>query len=77
MTLEIADDIVRKTRLSEREMRIEFAVYLFQKYHLSFGQARRLAGLDVISFQKLLAENKISLHYDVEDFELDMKKSLE
>ncbi|MBX2929755.1 MAG: UPF0175 family protein [Saprospiraceae bacterium] len=69
MTLETADDIVRKTRLSEREMRIEFAVSLFQKYHLSFGQARRLAGLDVISFQKLLAENKISLHYDVEDFD--------
>jgi len=76
MTLEISDDIIKKTRLSEKDLRVEFALYLFQKYHLSFGQARRMAGLDVISFQKLLAQNKISLHYDVEDFGLDLKKAL-
>jgi len=57
-------------------LQIEFALYLFQKYHLSFGQARRLSGLDVIGFQKLLAQNEISLHYEVEDFELDLKKPL-
>lgn len=76
MTIEVSEDILRKTRLSEEEMRIEFALYLFQKYHLTFGQARRLAGLDVISFQKLLAQNKIQLHYDVEDFEIDMQKAI-
>jgi len=30
----------------------------------------------VIGFQKLLAQNEISLHYEVEDFELDLKKPL-
>ena len=49
---------------------------LFQKYTLSFGQARRLSGLDVVAFQQALAANQIPLHYDVEDFERDLQKPL-
>lgn len=76
MTLEISDSILRQIQLDEKDLRIEIAMLLFQKYQLSFGQARRLSGLDVIAFQQILATNEIPLHYDIEDFERDMHKSL-
>ena len=76
MTLEISDDILRQAQLTESTLRAELALLLFQKYKLSFGQARRLSGLNVIAFQKLLAKNQISLHYDVEDFNQDIQKQI-
>ncbi len=76
MKLEISDDILMQVDLDESTLRTEIAMLLFQKYKLSFGQARRLSGLDVVSFQQTLAANKIPLHYDVEDFERDLLKSL-
>ena len=75
MKLEISDDILTQVQLDETALRTEIAMLLFQKYKLSFGQARRLSGLDVVSFQKALAANKIPLHYDVEDFERDLQKT--
>lgn len=62
--------------MSETALRTELAMLLFQKYELSFGQARRLSGLDVVAFQQALAANQIPLHYDVEDFEQDLQKPL-
>jgi predicted HTH domain antitoxin len=76
MILEISDHILQQVKLSEKTLRIEIAMLLFQKYHLSFGQARKLSGLNVIDFQKTLAANQIPLHYDVEDFDKDLKKPL-
>ena len=76
MILEISDRILKEAQLNEKTFRIEIALLLFQKYQLSFGQARKLAGLNVIDFQKILAANKIPLHYDLEDFDKDLQKSL-
>ena len=76
MTLTISDDIIRQTNLSEAELRLELALRLFSTGRLSFGQARRIAGVDVIAFQQVLAHNRIPLHYDVADFESDLKKAL-
>jgi predicted HTH domain antitoxin len=76
MTLTFSDDLIRQTKLTESELRRELALRLFETERLSFGQARRLAGVDVITFQQLLARNRIPLHYDVADFEQDLKKPL-
>lgn len=76
MTLSISDNILQQINLSETALRTELAMLLFQKYELSFGQARRLSGLDVVAFQQALAANQIPLHYDVEDFEQDLQKPL-
>ncbi len=76
MTLSFSDELIRQANLTEAELRMELALRLFQTQRLSFGQARRVAGVDVITFQKALAENRIPLHYDVDDFEADLKKSL-
>jgi predicted HTH domain antitoxin len=73
MSVVISDEILRASRLSETELKMEIAIMLFQKEKLSLGQASRLAGLDQLEFQHLLASRGISVHYDVADFEEDLK----
>ncbi len=73
MSVVISDEILTASRLSATELKIEIAVMLFQKEKLSLGQASRLAGLSYLEFQQLLASRNISVHYDVADFEEDLK----
>jgi predicted HTH domain antitoxin len=73
MSVLIPDEILRASRLSERELKAEIAVMLFQKEKLTLGQASRLAAMDYLEFQHLLASRQIPIHYDVADFEQDLK----
>lgn len=59
--------------MSPAEFRLEMAVYLYQSERLSIGQARRLADLDLVSFQKELAKRNIYLHYDMDDLKADIQ----
>ena len=59
--------------MTEAEMRQEIAVMLFQKEKLTLAQASRFAGMHRVAFQHLLASRQIPVHYDVEDFEQDIK----
>lgn len=72
MSVTIPDEILQTARMSEEELRQELAVLLFQKERLTVGQASRLAGMDRLRFQHLLASRGIPMHYDVEDFEQDL-----
>ena len=72
MVLTIPDDILTMSKLTEKDIRIQFALMLFGKNLVSFGQARKLSGLDVISFQQTLGKHNIPMHYDKEDFEQDL-----
>lgn len=76
MILTISDDLIRQANLSEAELRMELALRLFETERLSFGQARSLAGVDVITFQQRLAHHRIPLHYGVAEFEDDLRKPL-
>ena len=44
---------------------------------LSFGQVRRLAELSVVDFLDALKERKITLHYDLADYEDDLNTMAE
>lgn len=69
----IPDDILQATRMSEEELKREIAVLLFQKEKLTLGQASHLAGINRLQFQHLLASRQIPVHYDVAEFEEDLK----
>ncbi len=69
----IPDDILQATRMSEEELKRELAVLLFQKEKLTLGQASRLASMNLLQFQHLLASRQIPVHYDVAEFEEDLK----
>ena len=69
----IPDDILQATRMSAEELKRELAILLFQKEKLTLGQAGRLAGMNPLQFQHLLASRQIPVHYDVAEFEEDLK----
>lgn len=69
----LPDDILHATRMTEEELRREIAVLLFQREKLTLSRASRLAGMSRIEFQHLLASRQIPIHYDVSDFEEDLK----
>ena len=72
MSVTIPDEILQTARMTEEELCQEVAVLLFQKERLTAGQASRLAGMDRLRFQHLLASRGIPLHYDLEEFEQDL-----
>ncbi len=73
MSLVISDEIVRATHVSETELTQEIAVMLFQREKLTLGQASQLALMSQLQFQHLLASRHIPIHYDVKEFEQDIK----
>jgi len=75
--MEIPDNVsnilnIPKDKLSS-ELKIQLALFLYEKGKLSFGKARELAGLSVWEFMEKLSENKIPLNYDIEDLKEDLE----
>jgi len=58
--------------MTEEERMRELAVALFQMERLTLARACRLAQMDRIEFQRLLASRRIPMHYDVAEFEEDI-----
>ena len=55
MSIIISDEILASTRITEDEMKLEIAIMLFQKDKLTLAQASRIAGMNRIAFQHILA----------------------
>ena len=73
MSLIISDEILEATGMSEAELRQEIAILLFQKEKLTLGKASQLAQMSQLQFQHLLASRQIPVHYDLAEFEEDLK----
>ena len=73
MSLVISNEILQATGLSEAELSQEIAILLFQKEKLTLGQASHFAQMSQLQFQHLLASRQIPLHYDIAEFEADLK----
>lgn len=59
--------------ISPSELLIDVAVYLYDKQRLSMGQARKIAGLDTLSFQNELAKRNVYLNYSLDDLNKDIQ----
>jgi predicted HTH domain antitoxin len=73
MTLTIPDDILGQIPISSTDLRVEIAVYLYEKQRLSIGKARKLAGLNLIQFQKELSKRNVFLHLDVTEIDKELQ----
>ena len=73
MSLVISDDIVKASSFSESELLLEIVIMLLQQDKISLGKASELLGMHRMQFQKLLAERGICVHYDVAEFQQDLK----
>jgi predicted HTH domain antitoxin len=71
--LTITDEILTITKMTAAQLKEELAVFLYAKNKLSFGQAHRLAGMDVLQFQELLFNNHVPIHYSITDIEEDFE----
>ena len=73
VSIEIPREIIRSARMTPQELKQVLAISLFQQGKLSFGKAREMAGMTVWDFQQLLGSRKISVHYDIEDYDEDLQ----
>ncbi|MBK7871315.1 MAG: UPF0175 family protein [Saprospiraceae bacterium] len=73
MDLVIPERVLEQAHIKAEDLRVDIAVYLYDKGRLTMGQARKLAGLDQLSFQKELAERDVYIRYTIEDLHTDLK----
>lgn len=73
ISIEIPHEIIHATRMTPQELRRELSIYLFEQGRLSFGKAREMAGMTVWAFQQLLGSRGVPVHYDIDDYEEDLK----
>jgi predicted HTH domain antitoxin len=72
MALVITDNEIKKTGLSEKQLKLELANHLFEKKIFTPGNAAEFCGLNKMETQRELAKRKIPLHYTIEMLHEDM-----
>jgi len=72
MSLNIPQSILKKAEITGDELLIEVSVYLYDKGRLSFGQAKSLAQLNQLEFQKELSKRDVYIKYDSDDLNQDL-----
>jgi predicted HTH domain antitoxin len=72
VSVTIPDELLAAAGLNEDEIKQELALALFQRDRITLAQAGRLAGMNQLQFQTLLAQREIPVHYGVPDFERDL-----
>ena len=72
MSVVISDEWLHTAQMSEAELRLELAIWLYQQGRLTLALASRLAGLTRLQFQRILSERGIPFHYTAEEFEEDL-----
>ena len=73
MSILIPDDILRATKMTEEQLKLEIAIMLYKQERISSGKVRAWTGLTVMEFQAELAKRQLTINYDVEDFQADIK----
>lgn len=73
VSITIPQTVLYASRMTPEELRRELAIYLFQQNKLSFGKAREMTGMTIWDFQYVLSQRGISVHYDIPEYEVDLK----
>ena len=72
MTVTLPENIPALQKMTEAELKQEFAVSLYAGRRITLVQAADLAGMSFFDFQALLRDRRISQHYDENDLEKDL-----
>lgn len=72
-TITLPTDILEAARLTPDELVREIAFMLFKQERITLEQGARLAGTDRLEFQQMLARHNAFVHYDVDEFEADLR----
>jgi predicted HTH domain antitoxin len=72
MSIVIPDEIVRATKMSDSDLKLEIAIMLYKQEKISSGKACQWLGLNLIEFRQELSKRGLTINYDVEDFQADL-----
>ncbi|MEO6949921.1 MAG: UPF0175 family protein [Ginsengibacter sp.] len=68
------DDFVKDINMSEQEIKLEFAIWLYERDKISLRKAAKMASLRWLDFSEILCERNIStVKMNSEDFETEIK----
>lgn len=73
MLLELDDQIIQSTGLSQEELRVELAVQLYEQGKITVGQGGRMTGMGSIKFQQELGKRQVASAYDRDDLDSDLQ----
>lgn len=71
--LNLPDCLGQTETFNQNDWLREIAIALFQQERISLSRASKIAGMEMITFQKLLSDRNICVHYDVEELEQDVR----
>lgn len=73
MTLTLPLPAALEKKMQPRDAKLHLAIGAFTAEEVTLGQAAEIAGVSQTDMMRELARRKISQHYDVDDFEQDLK----
>ncbi len=73
MLIEIRDDTLRGLELTEAQALVDLAVGLFTDRRVTLGRAAEIARVTQLDFQREIGRRGISIHYDIEDLQADLR----
>ena len=74
MVVYIPDNYLEEVNLTESQVKLELAIWLYQKEPLTMAQAAKLANLHRMQMQRELARREIPIHYGIKELKSDMEK---
>ena len=74
MTIDIPDSVFSSLpTYSPNDLKLDLAIFLYERKKLSLIRASRISGLDIIAFNRILSEKGIGIHYTENDLESDIQ----
>lgn len=74
MTIDIPDSIFATSpQYSPSDLKIDIALWLYERKKLALPRAARLAGLGIIEFNRVLSDRGMGIHYSENDLENDIQ----
>jgi predicted HTH domain antitoxin len=73
LTIDLPDTLTQTDNFTQTDWMREIAIALFQQERITLSRASKIAGIDLMEFQKLIADRGICVHYDVEEFDQDVQ----
>ena len=72
MLIEISDNVVAQSGLSNSDILLEIALSLYQRGTISLGLAAQMAGLHRYAFQQEMGRRRIAVNLSWEDVQKDI-----
>lgn len=73
ITLNLPENLSQTETFNQSDWLREIAIVLFQQERISLSRASKIAEMEIMNFQRLLADRDICVHYDVEELEQDVQ----